>query len=162
MKLTHKAWLLCVLLAVAPAITGCISFNWQNIQGPVDPKIARQFSDEMVKDILAENNERIYSNMEQAFRDSYSVDILDATFAQIRSHFGQPLETRYKMDERGIANYDDGRKKAMITYWYDVKTSTAEMGKYFLYVSIVGDGDKTACLKFAYVEFPEGIPENLR
>lgn len=123
---------------------------------------ALEFSDKLVEDIIAERNEVIYSKMPELFRKTYAFEEIPKTFEKINAHFGKLLSAAYKTEEVGYWMFPDGSKKPMRKFFYSAKTEKEEMGKYFLQVSVISEGENLSCINFIMVEYPEGIPPQLR
>jgi hypothetical protein len=128
----------------------------------IDREKAFEFSNRLVEDITAERSEEIYSKMNELSHKSFSVDEIPKTFEKINSHFGKLIETKYKAEEIGYWLFPDGTKKPMRKFFYSAKTEKAEMGKYFLQIAVIAEEENLKCANFSMVEFPNGLPENLK
>jgi len=128
----------------------------------IDREKALEFSDKFVEDVIAEKNQEIYSKMTELFRKTYSIDEIPKTFEKMNSYFGKLVETKYKSEEIGYWMFPDGTKKPMRKFFYSTKTDKAEMGKYFLQVSVIAEGEKLTCASFTMLMFPEGLPDHLK
>lgn len=128
----------------------------------IDREKAFEFSNKMVEDIIAERNQEIYSKMSEVSRKTYSPDEIPKTFEKLNSHFGKLIETKYKTEEIGYWMFPDGTKKPMRKFFYSAKTDKAEMGKYFLQVSVIVENENLTCASFSMLEFTQGLPENLK
>lgn len=149
------------LVCFCLVLSNC-SFNFETVEGMPDFDSAKAFSDRVVSLVIAEKNGELYSEMDSFFRKSYPPEVIPTTLEKVFGHFGKPIETEYRAEELVNWQYPDGTKKLARKFWYKVKTTNAEMGKYFLQVTVVKNGQKVACLSFSMLEFPDGIPENLR
>lgn len=128
----------------------------------IDREKAFDFSSNLVEDIKAEKNEIIYSKMNELSHKTFSVDEIEKAFEKINEHFGKLIETKYKAEEVGYWLYPDGTKKPMRKFFYSAKTEKAEMGKYFLQIAVIAENENLKCANFSMVEFPDGVPKNLK
>lgn len=142
-------------------ISGC-SFNLETVEGMPEPEKAKPFSDKVVSLIINEKKDELYALMDSYFRKTYGPEVMSSTLEKVFDHFGKLVVTEFKSEEVVNWQYPDGSKKLARKYWYKAKTSKAEMGKYFVQVTVVKDGPGVACLSVSMLEFPQGIPDNLR
>lgn len=127
----------------------------------IDAKKAREFSDNLAKAIIEDRYREIYSKMEKPFRDAIAEKDLPQTLEKLYAVYGKPSEVEYKMTDVGFEMRND-QKRPVHKNWYAVKTSKVEKGTYFLFIDIVPNGDFLTCSSFAIVNFPQGIPSQLK
>ena len=128
----------------------------------IDREKAFEFSNKLIEEVLAEKNQEIYGKMSDVFRKTYSIDEIPKSIEKMSSHFGKLNETKYKTEEIGYWMFQDGTKKPMRKFFYSTKTDKAEMGKYFLQVSVIAEGENLKCASFSMLEFPGELPKNLK
>lgn len=170
MKLNRKIKLILVLLlSILLFNTGCfVRFGTKNIDPDlkmglaIDRDQAFEFSNKFIEDVIAERNQEIYSKMSDYFQKAYSLDEIPNTIEKLNLHFGKLIETEYKTEEIGYWMFPDGTKKPMRKFFYAIKTDKADKGKYFLQVSVIADGTQLRCGSFSMLDFPDGVPEQLK
>lgn len=155
-----KLSLIFALITLLP-LTGCF-INFENIEGPVSLEDARKFSDDLVKDILAEDSQKVLDKMDGSFRKEFSAEEIKQIFDKLNSLYGKPLDIKYKAEEMSQWLYPNGIKKMARIIWYDVRTSKTEMGTCFLYIAVVANDRKTEYAKFNFMDFPNGVPDKLK
>lgn len=123
---------------------------------------ARELADSTANDLLKDRLESLHPKLEKNFRNSVNNEALNSIVGQMIEAYGTPMEFEFKLDEPGSKDYADGTTKPMRKVWYAAKTTKFDKGSHFLIVEVVPDGDGLAVSSFAIVNFPIGIPENLR
>jgi hypothetical protein len=98
---------------------------------------------------------------EVEFQTSITDEQFDSMVLQVLESYGRPLGLEFKQEESGSKMYSDGGTKPVEKFWYAAKTTKYENG-YFLIVEVVPDGSTLAVSSFSMVNFPLGVPENLR
>jgi hypothetical protein len=131
-------------------------------EAAIDENIARTLSDSMVDDLLNDRRDKLRGKMEQAFRDYYDEKAWDASLDPMFDTFGTPLEAEYKWNEVGRKTAMGGYDKPLRKFWYAVRTTKYERGSNFITVEIVPDNGTLASSGIAIVNFPLGVPDNLR
>ncbi len=162
------------LLVLTLSVAGCaqtkkpsgsqsVSPNQSAADGSsIDPRKARELSDSVVKDIIADRYDRLRQKMEQAFRDGVPEKDMKPLAEKVYSIYGKPLEAEFKNEEIGYRIYENGERTPMRKYWYAVRTSKHDKGTAFLFTEIIPDGESLACGQFSIVSFPLGAPPSLK
>lgn len=127
----------------------------------IDRKKARELSDNLANAIIKDNDKEIYAIMEKRFRDYAAEKDVRPILDKLYRAYGKPMEVEYKKVDVGSEIYN-GQMRSVNKFWYAVKTSTEEKGKYFLNVNIILDGDSLGCSVFGIVSFTNGVPPDLR
>ena len=148
-------------VALALLFQAC-SFNLETINGLPDSNRAREFSDEIATLIIKEDKDALYGMMSGYFRKTYPLEVMDDTFQRMSGHFGRLVDFEFKTDEVLNWQYPDGSKTLARKYWYRAKTTNAEMGKYYLQVTVMEENNGLACLAFSLLDFPDGPPDALK
>ena len=155
-----------VAMLIAMAVSAFACARLKNTGRPeyslVDINKARLFSDATAADLKADRRRDLYKNLEKSFRQAFTVDDVDAMVEQMVQVYGKPIEFEFKQEELGQKSYPEGSTKPMGKFWYAATTTKFQKGSHFLVVEVVPDGDTLAVSSFAIVNFPLGIPENLR
>ena len=128
---------------------------------PVDLEASRALSDALANDLIGARRTEIRAKTERAFQDVVNQNQLGSMLDQMNESYGNPLVFKFRQTEVGIRAYDWGTKP-MRKFWYAAKTTRHDEGSHFLVVEVVGDGDHLAIASFAIVNFPVGVPPNLR
>jgi hypothetical protein len=117
----------------------------------IDEAAARTLADTVVKELIAGRYPQLRAHMEQAFQSTVTADGVSKTLAPMFLAFGKPLEARFSRVSAGQKTYLGGDRKPMQRFWYDVRTTKAQMGKYFLWIDIVPEQDHLACTYLSIV-----------
>lgn len=163
-------FLIPILAGVVIAVTGCgspaaniTSINISSASNVVIDQVqARTYSDSIVQDLLKDNREALLSKMEVQAREYYGIEGMNEVVDQMFAMFGKPLAADYKKDEIGRKTGTGGYDKPMRKFWYVVETTKYPKGNYFIFVEVVPDGEAIASSGFAIVNFPIGVPPDMR
>lgn len=128
----------------------------------VDQKQARDLADSIVEDLLKDNRETLLSKMEVEAREYYRLSGLNEIVEKMFEAYGKPLSATYKKDEIGRKTGTGGYDKPMRKFWYLIETSKHPKESHFIFVEIVPDGVSIASSGFAIVNFPMGVPPDMR
>lgn len=129
----------------------------------IDLNQAREYSDGVVSDLLADRHKELRARMENTFQQSVSEADIPRTLEQLHDAYGgKPLEAEFKSHEVGERLYMDGSRKPLRKFWYAVRTTRAPMGTYYLIVEIVPEGSRLAAVQFSIASFANGAPAHLR
>jgi hypothetical protein len=115
----------------------------------IDDTAARQLADAVVADFIRERYKDLRERYEKPLKDSVRQDGMAPAYEAMFASFGKPLEVRFRRVVRGQERRLTG-SRPFHKYWYDMRTTKAEMGKYFLWVDIVPEGDHLACSAMSY------------
>lgn len=127
----------------------------------IDPESARKLSDGFATDLIQDRRRAIRIQTERVFQDLVDERHLDSILDQMNETYGKPLQFKFKQVEWGSKEYDSGTKE-MYKFWYSAQTTKYESGSHFLVVEVVQDGDRLAVSSFSIVNFPLGVPPNLK
>ena len=100
--------------------------------------------------------------MEKAARDYYDQGAVDSILDKMIGLFGSPVEVKFKKVEQGRKWGTGGYDKPMLKHWYAVRTSKHDYGSHFIFVEIVPDEEEYASSGISIVNFPAGVPEDMR
>ncbi len=151
----------CVLVLIALGASARPEGITNNLQ-VLDEKAARQVADGVVADVIAQRHKALLERMEGVFQKEHSEGLVPSALDPIFAYGGRPLEAEFKAVDQGQKLYLDGRRKPLLKFWYAVRTTKSEKGKYFMFVEVVPDGSRLACTTLSIVSFFNGVPPHLR
>jgi hypothetical protein len=161
-----RRWLMKSFLAVVGlSLSGCVltKLAIKNAGSSIDDSNAsRLLSDSVADDLLQDRRGSIGAKFEEDFRKSVAPKEFDSVLSEMFRVYGKPLEFEFKQDELGSKSYSDSKIKPMRRFWYAARTTKYEKGSYFLIVEVVPDDGGLAVSSFSMVNFPLGVPLNLR
>jgi len=123
---------------------------------------AKSISDSIVDELIKNERDALFSKMETEFRNYYNKDAFDGIIDKMFGMFGSPIEAEFKKAGQGRRVGSGGYDKPMIKHWYAVRTSKHDYGSHFIFVEIVPDGDVYASSGVAIVNFPMGVPDDMK
>ena len=127
-----------------------------------DREKARAKSDAIVDAFMKNDRPLLRSKMETAMQEYYDQPAFDDILDQVIGAFGSPKEVQFKKADQG-QKVGPGYDKPILKHWYAVKTSKSDYSSLnYIFVEIVPDGDDYASSGFSIVNFPKGVPEEMR
>ena len=126
-----------------------------------DKEKARDIADTMVNALIKNDRPVVFSKMEKAAREYYDQATFDDVIDKMFGRFGSPIEAKFKKAEQG-RKWGEGYDKPMLKHWYAVKTSKFDYGSHYIFVEIVPDGDGYASSGISIVNFPMGVPDDMK
>jgi len=154
-----------ILLAISFAVScGSPAKNEQNVpdESAVDREQARQLSDKVVEDFKNRSYAALRADTETSFREANSEDQFRQMVNKMDFAFGKLTEAEFKFDEYSFEVDAKKQKRPMRKFWYAVKTAKHEKGTHFFFVNVVRDADRLAASEFSIVNFPQGVPPQLK
>jgi hypothetical protein len=127
-----------------------------------DKDKARDIADTMVNALIKNDRTVIFSKMEKAAREYYDQATFNDVIDKMVGMFGSPIEAKFKKAAQGRRWGEGGYDKPMLKHWYAVRTSKFDYGSHFIFVEIVPDGDGYASSGISIVNFPMGLPEDMK
>jgi hypothetical protein len=135
------------ILMVAALSCGCITFV-STSNGPViDVKKARVFSDAYLDDVVKDNQDAMYSKMEDEFHKITSREKFTELIHSVDEQFGRLTDYEFVGDEVGVKMLYNATTKPTRKMVYRVTTTK---GTYTLGVTIVPKGSELAVTDFMF------------
>jgi len=138
------------------------TFSKRPAQSALDESKTRELGNSVATDLLTNNVSDLYPKLERDFRDSVTEKELSMIIEQMVQAYGKPLDFEFKQQESSSRVNAQGISQPMQKLWYATKTTMYEKGSHFLIIEIVSEGDKLFVSSFALVNFPLGVPANLK
>ncbi len=127
-----------------------------------DRNKAKAISDSIVDALIKNDRQLLRSKMEKAARDYYDQVAFDEIIDKMISMFGTPIEVKFKKAEQG-RKFGIGYDKPLLKHWYAVRTSKSNFDSLnYVFVEIVPDEDGYASSGVSIVNFPMGVPDDMR
>lgn len=127
-----------------------------------DREKAKAISDSTVEALSKNDRQLLRSNMEKAARNSYDQAAFDDIIDKMVATFGTPIEVKFKKAEQGKKS-GTGYDKPMLKHWYAVRTSKSDYDSLnYIFVELVPDEGSYASSGVSIVNFPKGVPEDMR
>ena len=128
---------LCLTFLLSGLLPAC---GWQNPQPnlpEVNEKISRQMADAVAKDLSDKNYQDLYNQLDLGFHTKVSnPKDLQKVVEDMFAFYGHPLEWVYLTNKTGIRK-DGPWTRASRIFYYDLKTTKAAKGTYYLRIEIV-------------------------
>jgi hypothetical protein len=136
-----------VILIVAALSCGCITFVSTSNGPAIDVKKARMFSDAYLDDVVKDNQDAMYSKMEDEFHQITSREKFTELIHSIDEQFGRITDYEFVGVEVGVKMLYNGKTKPTRKMVYQVTTTK---GTYTLGVTIVRNGNDLAVTDFMF------------
>ena len=128
-----------------------------------DRKKARELSDSIVDALIKNDRPALRSKMVKEARDYYDQAAFDDIIDKMFDSFGAPQEVKFKKAEQGRKWGSGGFDRPMLKHWYAVRTTKADYEKLnYVFVEIVPDEGGYASSGVSIVNFPMGIPDDMK
>jgi hypothetical protein len=128
----------------------------------IEETSARSFSDSVIKDLLNDDRDGLFSKIETPARDYYKVEGFNTLIGNLFETYGKPLSVEYKKNMVGRRSDAVGSNRPMRKFWYSVETTKYKKGTHFVFVEVVREGDQLSSSAFAIVNFPMGVPDDMK
>ena len=76
--------------------------------------------------------------------------------------YGKPLCADYKKNMVGQKPGITGIDRPMRKFWYAAETTRYAKGTHFIFVEVVENNNQLSCSGFAIVNFPLGVPSDMK
>ncbi len=128
----------------------------------VDESKAKTFSDSVVDDLLNDDRDGLFSKVESSVREYYKTKGFDTLIENLFDTFGEPVRVEYKKNMVGQKTNVRGTLRPMRKFWYAVETTKFKIGTHFIFVEVVEEEQQLASSGFAIVNFPLGVPDDMK